>query len=104
MDQSLLAEFDLTSLGQADPETAELSKRNRVIQQTEILDRARAAGYLTDLELASLASVDPIKLQQVFARCTNEILVSIQLPLRREKLDLKIDFETKINTATDSDK
>jgi hypothetical protein len=63
MDQSLLAEFDLTSLGQADPETAELSKRNKVIQQTEILDRARAAGYLTDPELASLASVDPIKLQ-----------------------------------------
>ena len=52
MEQSLTAEFDLTSLGQADPETAELSKSNRVISQTEILDRARAAGYLTDAELA----------------------------------------------------
>lgn len=63
MEQSLTAEFDLTSLGQADPETAELSKRNRVISQTEILDRARAAGYLTDAELASLSTVDPVKLQ-----------------------------------------
>lgn len=62
------------------------------------------ASYLSDSEIASLATVDPIKLQQVFARCTNDILVSIQLPLRREKLELKENFDIKLNAAPEVDK
>ena len=77
MDQCLLAEFDLSSLGLADPETAEQAKRNRVIQLSDLINQARTANYLTPEELANNNAVDPLKLQQVLARCTNEILVSI---------------------------
>ena len=93
MEQTILAEFDLSHLAN-DAETAEQAKRNRVVQISELLERARAANYLEPAELADLHSVDKVKLQQVLARCTNEILVSIQVPLRRQKAEQQQEFET----------
>jgi len=43
----------------------------------DLMDRAKAAGYLTNEEANDLDNVDSKKLVQVLARCTNKILVSI---------------------------
>jgi len=47
---------------------------------------------LTEEEINDLSSVDATKLQQVFAKCTNEILASIIVPLRRAKAE-EVDVE-----------
>jgi hypothetical protein len=59
----------------------------------DLLDRARAAGYLTQQETEELESVDSTKIQQALARCTNEILTSIQMPLRRQKAEQLVEYE-----------
>jgi len=60
-----------------------------VIKLQDLINQAQTANYLTPEEIANTEKVDPLKLQQVFARCTNEILVSIIVPLKREKLAFK---------------
>ena len=71
----------------AEGETAEASKRNKTILLADLLNQAKAKSYLTDEEADHLAKVDPIKVRQVLARTTNEILASITVPLRRIKLE-----------------
>jgi len=60
-----------------------------VIKLSDLINQAKTANYLTPEEIANTEKVDPQKLQQVLARCTNEILVSIIVPLKREKLAIK---------------
>jgi len=68
-------------------ETLEASKRNKVVQLSDLLNQAKAKTYLTEDEASELSNVDPIKVRQVLARTTNEILASITVPLRRMKND-----------------
>ena len=42
---------------------------------------------MTEEEGNDLATVDPVKVRQVLARATNEILAGITVPLRRLKLE-----------------
>jgi len=65
----------------------------------DLIDRAKGCGYLTNEEATDLDSVDSKKLVQVLARCTNEILVSIQVPFRREKALQMADFESMLEKA-----
>jgi hypothetical protein len=81
--EALTAIYDLsTTVNSADSEVAELMKRTRVINLNQLMEHIEAKQYLTPVELQE---ANPIKLQQVLARATNDILASIQLPLRREK-------------------
>ncbi len=98
MEHQLLGEFD-HSAAAGDPETAEQAKRNRVITMADLLDRAKAAAYLTQAEADDLEAVEPTKICQVLARCTNEILTSIQVPLRRQKADQLAEFEAQLEKA-----
>ena len=53
------------------------------MQLADLLNQAKAKQYLTDAEADDLATIDPIKVRQVLARTTNEILASMTVPLRR---------------------
>lgn len=61
MEHALMNEFDLSHLA-TDPETAEQSKRNRVIQMADLIDRAKANSYFTTEEANDLDTVDSKKL------------------------------------------
>ena len=74
-------------------ETAEQAKRQRVIQMSDLVNQAKAKQYVTEAEANDLKTIDEIKLRQVLARCTNEILAGITVPLRREKQGEKEKFE-----------
>ena len=50
-----------------------------------------------------MASVEPIKVRQVLARTTNEILASITVPLRRNKLEEQDKFKEKLEKMTNED-
>lgn len=98
MEQALMGEFDMSALGN-DPETAEQAKRNRVIQMSDLLERAKTAGYLSAAEAEDIDSIDTSKLTQILARCTNELLVSMQLPLRRQKAEMVAEYEGTLEKA-----
>ena len=83
LEKALFQEFYISP----DGETAELAKRNRVIQISDLLNQSKAKGYLTEDEASKIADVDEMKLRQALARSTNEILASITIPLRRIKAD-----------------
>lgn len=83
LEKALFQEFFISPEG----ETAELAKRNRVIQISDLLNQSKARGYLTEEEALNIADVDEVKLRQALARATNELLASITLPLRRLKAD-----------------
>ena len=68
-------------------ETAEAAKRNKVIKMEDLLNQAKAKDYLTEAEAENLSAVDEVKVRQVLARTTNEILASITVPLRRIKAE-----------------
>ena len=84
-------------------ETAEASKRQKVIQLADLLNQAKAKQYLTEAEADDLQNVDAIKVRQVLARTTNEILASITVPLRRIKLEEQNQFKEKLEKITDKD-
>lgn len=44
-------------------ETAELSKRHKVVQLSDLLAQAKAKNYLTEDEASDLTSVDAIKVR-----------------------------------------
>ena len=44
-------------------ETAEASKRSKVVQITDLLNQAKAKGYLTEEEANDLTSIDEVKLR-----------------------------------------
>ena len=86
VEEALRVELDLSlQPPSAEPEIIEAQKRNRVIDLKNLLEHAEASGYLTKEETLSMDSVSENKKRQVLARSTNDLLVSIQLPLRREK-------------------
>ena len=81
-------------------ETAEAAKRNKIIKLEDLLNQAKAKTYMTEEECENLANVDPIKVRQVLARTTNEILASITVPLRRIKLEEQEKFAVKVAGLT----
>ena len=85
----------------AEGETAEASKRNKTILLADLLNQAKAKNYLTEEEADHLAKVDPIKVRQVLARTTNEILASITVPLRRIKLEEADRLREKLEKISD---
>ena len=68
-----------------------------------MLNQAKAKQYLTEAEADDLQNVDAIKVRQVLARTTNEILASITVPLRRIKLEEQNQFKEKLEKITDKD-
>jgi hypothetical protein len=59
LEKALYQEFFVSSEG----ETAEMAKRNRVIQMQELLTQAKAKGYLTEEEANNLANVDETRVR-----------------------------------------
>ncbi len=49
------------------------------------MNQAKGKQYLTEEEAADLTVVDEEKLNEAFAKATKEILLSYQVPLRRQK-------------------
>ena len=56
---------------------------------------------MTEEEGNDLATVDPVKVRQVLARATNEILAGITVPLRRLKLEDSERFKERLEKITD---
>lgn len=84
VEEALLGELDLASQPTAqDPEFADAIKRNKVIQMKDLVENAESRGYMTAAEIQE--GTDQVKIQQVLARSCNDLLVGIQVPLRREK-------------------
>jgi hypothetical protein len=52
----------------------------------DLIEQAESKGYMTAAEIQE--NKDPVKVQQALARATNDLLISLQLPLRREKQTL----------------
>ena len=77
-------------------ETADQAKRNRIIQISDLINQAKAKQYLTEEECSEIKAVEEVKLRQVLARCTNEILASITVPLRRAKLAAEEEFQAAL--------
>ena len=69
----------------------------------DLVNQAKGKGYLTEEEGNNLGSVDEIKLRQVLARSTNEILAGITLPLRRLKKDADDEFNAKYEALEDEE-
>lgn len=84
-------------------ETAEGAKRNRIIQIADLINQAKARSYLSEEEAANVQTVDEVKLRQVLARTTNELLASITVPMRRLKRDGDDDFHTKLDAVEDEE-
>jgi hypothetical protein len=82
-------------------ETAEDAKRNRIIQIADLINQAKARAYLTEEEASNVRTVDEVKLRQVLARTTNELLASITVPMRRAKRDADDDFFAKLEAVED---
>jgi len=84
IEEALKNDLDLSQQPPSqDPELIEAQKRNKVILMKDLLDNAEVRGYATAAELQE--SKDSTRLQQVLARSTNDLLVALQVPLRREK-------------------
>ena len=64
---------------------------------SDLVNQAKAKQYLTEAEANDIKTIDEIKLRQVLARCTNEILASITVPLRREKHGDNEKFEETLD-------
>ena len=43
--------------------TAEQAKRNRIVQMSDLVNQAKAKGYLTEEEANNLREVDEVKLR-----------------------------------------
>jgi len=87
IEEALRMELDLTlQLASTEPELMEAQKRNKVILMRDLIDQAESKGYMTAAEIQD--NRDPVKVQQALARATNDLLLSLQLPLRREKKEL----------------
>ena len=84
-------------------ETAEDAKRNRIIQIADLINQAKARAYLTEEEANNVRTVDEVKLRQVLARTTNELLASITVPMRRAKRDADDDFFAKLGEIEDEE-
>jgi hypothetical protein len=56
---------------------------------------------LTEEEASNVRTVDEVKLRQVLARTTNELLASITVPMRRAKRDADDDFFAKLEAVED---
>ena len=97
LEQFMVKHFNVLAEG----ETAEASKRNKTILLADLLNQAKAKNYLTEEEADHLAKVDPIKVRQVLARTTNEILASITVPLRRIKLEEADRLREKLEKISD---
>ena len=65
----------------------------------ELIENAESRGYITAAEIAE--NKDTVKIKQALARSTNDILISIQLPLRREKAALIETHATQLAAVTD---
>ena len=59
----------------------------------DLVNQAKGKQYITETEANDIKAIDEIKLRQVLARCTNELLAGITVPLRREKLGENEKFE-----------
>lgn len=100
MEEALRMDLDL-SLQQPsqEPELIEAQKRNKVIVLKDLLENAETKGYLTAAEIAE--NKDLHRMQQALARSTNDLLVSMQLPLRREKQQQLEQFTQALSAVTD---
>ena len=75
--------YDLSSMASStDSEVVELMKRTKVINLNMLMEHIEAKQYMTPTEIQE---ANPVKMQQTLARATNDLLASMQLPLRREK-------------------
>jgi hypothetical protein len=59
---------------------------------------------LTEEEAGNISTIDETKLRQVLARCTNELLISSILPLRRLKAEQDRIFLESLEKIADKDK
>ncbi len=81
--EALTQIYDMSPMASStDSEVLELLKRTKVINLNMLMEHIEAKQYLTPAELLE---ANPVKMQQTLARATNDLLASIQLPLRREK-------------------
>lgn len=102
IEEALRLELDLSLQPQsADPEIVDAQKRNKVILMKDLVDCADSRGYLSAAEIE--ANKEPLRVMQALARATNDLLVSLQLPLRREKQTLLDQFATQLAAVTDKD-
>ena len=99
LEQMLLKRFNVPAEG----ETAEKAKTNKVVQLADLLNQAKAKSYLTEAEADDLTKVDPLKVRQVLARTTNEILASITVPLRRLKAEEVEKFKERLEKIEDEE-
>ena len=99
LEQQIYKKFYMAPEG----ETAEASKRNKVIQMADLINQAKAKSYLTEDEANDLGALDPIKVRQVLSRTTNEILASITVPLRRQKQEDQAQFKERLEKITEDD-
>jgi hypothetical protein len=99
MEKALLKEFYVS--GETN-ETAELARRRKVIQTADLVNQAKARGYLTDAESDALGDIDEVKLRQVLARTTNELLAGYSVPLRRAKLEEEEKFQEQLEKMSDN--
>lgn len=86
VEEALRVELDLSLQPPSnEPDIIDAQKRNKVIVLRDLLENAEVRGYLTKEETLSLDTTPENKKRQALARSTNDLLVGIQLPLRREK-------------------
>ena len=91
--------YDMSPMiNSTDSEVVELMKRTKVINLNMLMEHIEAKQYLT---AAELQEANPVKMQQTLARATNDLLASIQLPLRREKQQGLDVFNSNLATLTD---
>ena len=100
VEQQMLKQFNVPTEG----ETAEAAKRNKTIQMADLLNQAKAKSYITEEEAADLGKVDQIKVRQVLARTTNELLAGITVPLRRQKAEDADKFKESLEKMADDEK
>lgn len=84
-----------------DGETAELAKTHKVIQLSDLLAQAKARQYMTEDECSRIEELDPVKVRQVLARVTNELMASILVPARRAKVEEEEKFYQALEKVED---
>ena len=65
------------------------------------MTQAKAKGYLSEDEIASISTIEEIRLRQALARSTNELLAGITVPLRRQKAEELKAHEENVEKLTD---
>jgi hypothetical protein len=85
VEEALRKELDLSlQPASTEPEIMESQRRNKIILMRDLIEQADSKGYMSAAEIQE--GKDTTRIQQALARATNDLLVSLQLPLRREKL------------------